>query len=61
MKLSIYVDAAHGRDIKTRGSISGFIAFFNGTVFAYIAKWQPNFSTSSTEPEFKASVTAGKM
>ena len=40
MQLAIYVDAAHGTDIKTRWSISGVIDTLNGTAIAYRAKWQ---------------------
>ena len=61
MQLAIYVDAAHGTDIKTRCSVSGVIATLNGTAIAYRAIWQPTISTSLTEAEFIAAVTAGKI
>ena len=61
MQLAIYVDAAHATDLRTRQSISGLVATLNGTAIAYKAKWQLTVSTSSTEAEFIAAVSAGKM
>ena len=61
MQLAIYVDAAHGTDLRNRRSISGIVATLNGTAIAYCAKWQPTVATSSTEAEFIAAVSAGKM
>ena len=61
MQLAIYVDAAHATDLTTRRSISGMVATLNGTAIAYNAKRQPTVATSSTEAEFIAAVSAGKM
>ena len=61
MQLNVYVDAAHVTDVKTRRSISGLVATINGTTIAYRAKWQTTVATSSTEAEFIAAVTAGKI
>ena len=61
IQLAIYVDAAHGTDVKTRRSISGLVATINGTAITYRAKWQKTVATSSKEAEFIAAVTAGKM
>ena len=51
MQLAIYVDVKHGTDIKTRRSISGFIASLNNTGIEYRAKFQPIMSTKSTKVE----------
>ena len=37
------------------------VATSNGTAIAYKAKWQPMVATSSTETEFIAAVSAGRM
>ena len=61
MQLVIYVDAAHATELRTRRSISGLVATLNGTAIAFKAKWQTTVSTSSTEAEFIAAVSSGKM
>ena len=61
MQLAIYVDAAQATGLRIRHSISGLVATLNGTANAYRAKWQPTVSTSYTEAEFIAVVSASKM
>ena len=49
MQLAFYVDATHANYLRTRRSISGFVANLNGTAIAYKEKWQPTVSNISTE------------
>ena len=58
--LTCYVDAAHATDLKTRRSVTGYGICFAGGVIAYKSKLQATCSTSSTEAEFIAVVTASK-
>jgi hypothetical protein len=55
-----YVDAAHGTDLRTRRSVTGFIFSFAGAAVAYKSKLQSICATSSTEAEFIAAVLAAK-
>ena len=54
------LDAAHGTDLKTRRSVTGFILFFCCAAVAWKSRLQPIVATSSTEAEFYAAVTCGK-
>ena len=58
--LLCYVDAAHATDLKTRRSVTGYGICYAGGVIAYKSKLQSTCSTSSTEAEFIAAVTAAK-
>jgi Reverse transcriptase (RNA-dependent DNA polymerase) len=55
-----YVDAAYATDTKTRRSVTGFVVTLCGAAICYRSKLQPTVSTSSTEAEFIAAVTAAK-
>ena len=55
-----YVDAFHATDIKTRRSVTGFILTLCGGAICYRSKVQTSVTTSSTESEFVAAVTASK-
>ena len=59
-ELTCYVDAAHATDLKTRRSVTGYGICYGGGVVAYKSKLQATCSTSSTEAEFIAVVTASK-
>eukprot|EP00957_Ditylum_brightwellii_P141304 10765935-Ditylum_brightwellii.AAC.1 len=59
--LAVYVDAAHANDLKTRRSVGAYAVTFGGTAVAYGSKLQPAISTSSTEAEFIAAVSAAKV
>jgi hypothetical protein len=55
-----YVDAAYATDVKTRRSVTGFVITLCSAAICYRSKLQPTVSTSSTEAEFIAAVTAAK-
>jgi Reverse transcriptase (RNA-dependent DNA polymerase) len=55
-----YVDAAYATDTNTRRSVTGFVITLCGAAICYRSKLQPTVSTSSTEAEFIAAVTAAK-
>eukprot|EP00957_Ditylum_brightwellii_P118976 9074388-Ditylum_brightwellii.AAC.2 len=59
--LTVYVDAAHANDLKTRWSVGAYIVTLGGSAVAYRSKLQPTISTSSTETEFIADVSAAKI
>jgi hypothetical protein len=56
-----YVDAAHATDLVTRRSITGIVFTLAGGAIAFKSKVQPTVSTSSTEAELIAAVTAAKL
>jgi hypothetical protein len=56
-----YVDAAHATDLVTRRSITGLVFTLAGGAIAFKSKVQPTVSTSSTEAELIAAVTAAKL
>jgi hypothetical protein len=56
-----YVDAAHATDLVTRRSITGLVFTLAGGAVAFKSKVQPTVSTSSTEAELIAAVTAAKL
>lgn len=56
-----YVDAAHATDLVTRRSITGLVFTLAGGAIAFKSKVQPCVSTSSTEAELIAAVTAAKL
>jgi hypothetical protein len=56
-----YVDAAHATDLATRRSITGLVFTLAGGAIAFKSKVQPTVSTSSTEAELIAAVTAAKL
>eukprot|EP00957_Ditylum_brightwellii_P212380 15367207-Ditylum_brightwellii.AAC.4 len=60
-QLTIYVDATHATDIKSRQSIGGHVALMAGTAIAYSAKWHQTASTSFTGAEFIQATSAAKM
>jgi hypothetical protein len=55
-----HVDAAHGTDLKTRRSVTGYVFTLAGGAIAYKSKLQSICATSSTEAEFLAAVHAAK-
>jgi hypothetical protein len=55
-----YVDAAHGTDLRTRRSVTGYVFMLAGGAVAYKTKLQSICATSSTEAEFLAAVHAAK-
>jgi hypothetical protein len=56
-----FVDAAHATDLKTRRSVTGYVFTLAGGAVAYKSKLQPTVSTSSTEAEFVAVISAAKV
>jgi hypothetical protein len=60
LQLVGFVDAAHATDLHTRRSVSGMVFTLAGGAIAYKSKLQPTVSTSSTEAEFIAAVSAAK-
>lgn len=56
-----YVDAAHATDLATRRSVTGLVFTLAGGAIAFKSKVQKSVSTSSTEAELIAAVTAAKM
>jgi hypothetical protein len=60
-QLTGFVDAAHGTDLATRRSVTGYVFLFAGGAVAYKSKLQAIVSTSSTECEFYASVHGAKI
>ena len=59
-ELAGWVDAAHGNDLETRKSVTGFVFTLAGGAVAYRSKLQSIIATSSSEAELYASVTAAK-
>jgi hypothetical protein len=59
-QLTGYVDAAHANDVSTRRSVTGIVFTLCGGAISYRSKLQPTVSTSSTEAEFIAAVSAAK-
>jgi hypothetical protein len=59
-QLTGYVDAAHATDTVTRRSVTGTVFTLCGGAIAYRSKLQSTVSTSSTEAEFIAAVSAAK-
>eukprot|EP00957_Ditylum_brightwellii_P035827 2715962-Ditylum_brightwellii.AAC.1 len=59
--LAVYVDAAHAKDLKTRRYVGAYVITLGGTAVTYRSKLQPTVSTSSTEADFVAAVSAAKI
>jgi ribonuclease HI len=59
--LSAFVDAAHAADPNTRRSITGFVVMYGGGPIAFKTKQQKAVTTSSTEAELIAAVSAAKV
>ena len=59
--LTGFVDAAHGNDLRTRRSTTGYAFTLAGGAIAYRSKTQSLTATSSCEAEFYAAVTAAKV
>mmetsp|Transcript_11219 Transcript_11219/g.16255 ORF Transcript_11219/g.16255 Transcript_11219/m.16255 type:complete len:123 (-) Transcript_11219:830-1198(-) len=60
-QLTIYIDAAHTTDIKSRRLIGGHVAVMAGTTISYSAKWHQTVSTSLTGAEFVQATSTAKM
>eukprot|EP00957_Ditylum_brightwellii_P131352 10017684-Ditylum_brightwellii.AAC.1 len=60
-QLTIYVDAAHTMDIKSRRLIGEHVAVMAGAAIAYSTKWHQTVSTSSTKAEFIQATSAAKL
>jgi hypothetical protein len=56
-----YVDAAHATDLVTRRSITGMVFTLTRGAIGFKSKVQHTVSTSSTEAELIAAVTAAKL
>jgi hypothetical protein len=56
-----YVDASHANDLRQRRSTTGYVFLLSGGVVAYRSKTQSLTATSSTEAEFIAAVSSGKV
>jgi hypothetical protein len=59
--LASFVDAAHAADPKTRRSVTGFTVMLSGAAIAFKTKLQKVVTTSSTEAELIAAVSAAKV
>ena len=59
--LTAFVDAAHAADPNTRRSITGFVVMYGGGPIAFKTKQQKAVTTSSTEAELIAAVSAAKV
>ena len=59
--LTCFVDAAHGNDMSTRRSTTGYVFMMSGGAVSYRCTTQSVTATSSTEAEFIAAVTAAKQ
>jgi ribonuclease HI len=59
--LAAFVDAAHAADPNTRRSITGFVVMYGGGPIAFKTKQQKAVTTSSTEAELIAAVSAAKV
>ena len=55
------LDAAHGTDLKTRRSVTGFNVMYCNAVVAWKSALQSLVATSSTEAEFYAAVICAKL
>jgi len=60
-RLTGFLDAAHGNDLRHRRSTTGFAFLLAGGCISYKCKTQPITATSSTEAEFYAAVSASKQ
>jgi hypothetical protein len=56
-----YLDAAHATDLETQRSVTGYAFCYAGGAIAFKSKLQTTITTSSTEAEFVASVSAAKV
>jgi hypothetical protein len=56
-----YIDSAHANELLRCRSATGYGFMLAGGVIAYRSKTQPITATSSTEAEFIAAVSAGKV
>jgi ribosomal protein L30/L7E len=59
--LTAFVDAAHAADPTTRRSITGLVVMYGGGPIAFKTKQQKAVTTSSTEAELIAAVSAAKV
>jgi hypothetical protein len=56
-----YVDASHANDLHQHRSTTGYTFLLSGGVVTYRSKTQSSTATSSTEAEFIAAVSSGKV
>ena len=59
--LSVFVDADHARDVATRRSVTGILAFLNNTPIRWISKRQATVESSTYGSELVAARVATEM
>eukprot|EP00957_Ditylum_brightwellii_P004702 357694-Ditylum_brightwellii.AAC.1 len=59
--LAVYADAVHANYLKIRRSVGAYVITVGRTAVAYRSKLQDTISTSFTDAEFIAAVSAAKI